>query len=66
MLQQEQPEDFVIATGQQSSVRDFIIRAANELGITIAFEGQGLEEVGKVADCWCARVMRLTKLRSKG
>ena len=48
MLQQEVAEDFVIATGQQTSVRDFIIRAANELGITIAFEGQGLEEVGKV------------------
>ncbi len=49
MLQQEVAEDFVIATGQQTSVRDFIIRAANELGITIVFEGQGLEEVGKVA-----------------
>ena len=49
MLQQEVAEDFVIATGQQTSVRDFIIRAANELGITITFEGQGLEEVGKVA-----------------
>jgi len=49
MLQQEIAEDFVIATGQQISVRDFIIRAGNELGITIAFEGQGLEEVGKVA-----------------
>ena len=49
MLQQEVAEDFVIATGQQISVRDFIIRAGNELGITIAFEGRGLEEVGKVA-----------------
>ena len=49
MLQQDVAEDFVIATGQQTSVRDFIIRAANELGITIVFEGQGLEEVGKVA-----------------
>ena len=49
MLQQEVAEDFVIATGQQISVREFIIRAGNELGITIAFEGQGLEEVGKVA-----------------
>ena len=49
MLQQEVAEDFVIATGQQTSVRDFIIHAANELGITIVLEGQGLEEVGKVA-----------------
>lgn len=49
MLQQDEPEDFVIATGQQTSVRDFIVRAAGELGITIAFEGEGIEEVGKVA-----------------
>ena len=49
MLQKDKPEDFVIATGQQISVRDFINRAANELGITLAFEGKGLQEVGKVA-----------------
>ena len=49
MLQQEQAEDFVIATGQQISVRDFINLAAAELGITLAFEGEGLDEVGKVA-----------------
>ena len=49
MLQQEQPEDFVIATGQQTSVRDFINRAANELGISLEFEGEGLNETGKVA-----------------
>ncbi|RLA43647.1 MAG: GDP-mannose 4,6-dehydratase [Gammaproteobacteria bacterium] len=49
MLQQEEAEDFVIATGQQTSVRDFINRAANELGITLQFEGKGLKETGKVA-----------------
>jgi len=49
MLQQDKPEDFVIATGQQTSVRDFINRAAHELGITLAFEGEGLHETGKVA-----------------
>ncbi len=49
MLQQEQPEDFVIATGQQTSVRDFINHAANELGITLAYDGEGLEEKGTVA-----------------
>ena len=49
MLQQEQAEDFVIATGQQISVRDFINLAAAELGITLSFEGEGLKEVGKVA-----------------
>lgn len=48
MLQQEQPEDFVIATGVQYSVRQFIIWAANELGLTIEFSGKGVEEVGRV------------------
>ena len=49
MLQQDTPQDFVIATGQQTSVRDFVTRAASELGITLAFEGDGENEVGKVA-----------------
>ncbi len=48
MLQQEQAEDFVIATGVQYSVRDFVRRAAAELGITLAFEGEGIEEAGVV------------------
>jgi len=48
MLQQDAPEDFVIATGKQISVRDFIVMAAGELGLTLKFEGQGLEEVGIV------------------
>ena len=48
MLQQDKPDDFVIATGQQTSVRDFINRAAGELGITLAFEGEGLQEIGRV------------------
>jgi len=46
MLQQEQPDDFVIATGVQYSVRQFIEWSANKLGITIRFEGTGLEEKG--------------------
>ena len=45
MLQQEQPEDFVIATGVQYSVRQFIDWSAAELGIKLRFEGQGVEEV---------------------
>ena len=49
MLQQEQPEDFVIATGVQHSVREFVQRAAAELGITLAFEGEGAQERGIVA-----------------
>lgn len=47
MLQQDRPEDFVIATGVQYSVRDFILAAADEVGIKITFEGVGLEEVGR-------------------
>jgi GDPmannose 4,6-dehydratase len=44
MLQQEQPEDFVIATGVQYSVRQFIHMTAGELGITLRFEGEGVNE----------------------
>ena len=44
MLQQDKPEDFVIATGVQYSVRQFIDMAAKELGITLAFEGTGVDE----------------------
>ena len=48
MLQQQQPEDFVIATGVQYSVRDFVQTAAAEVGITVRFEGQGVDEIGVV------------------
>jgi GDPmannose 4,6-dehydratase len=50
MLQQEKPDDFVIATGIQYSVRQFIEMVAAELGITIAWKGTGVDEVGYVAD----------------
>nr|MDP2190427.1 GDP-mannose 4,6-dehydratase [Rhodoferax sp.] len=46
MLQQEQPEDFVIATGVQYSVRDFVNIAAKELGIAMRWDGEGLTEKG--------------------
>ena len=49
MLQQDVAEDFVIATGVQYSVRQFVEFAALELGITVCFEGQGEQEVGVVA-----------------
>ena len=48
MLQQEQPEDFVIATGVQYSVRQFIEWSAAELGVQLRFEGQGVDEVAIV------------------
>ena len=49
MLQQETPDDYVIATGRQFSVRQFVTIAAAELGITIKWEGAGLAEKGIVA-----------------
>ena len=49
MLQQDVPEDFVIATGIQYTVRQFIEMTAEELGITIHWEGCGVDEVGFVA-----------------
>jgi GDPmannose 4,6-dehydratase len=48
MLQQDAAEDFVIATGLQYSVREFITWSAAELGLSLAFEGEGVEEVGRV------------------
>lgn len=48
MLQQEQPEDFVIATGVQYSVRQFIQWSAEHLGVALRFEGRGVDEVGIV------------------
>jgi GDPmannose 4,6-dehydratase len=50
MLQQETPEDFVIATGEQHSVREFIELAAADLGMSVAWKGSGLDEVGYDTD----------------
>ena len=50
MLQQQQPEDFVIATGRQYSVRQFIEWTAHELGMDIRWQGQGVNEVGYSGD----------------
>ena len=48
MLQQDRPQDFVIATGVQYSVRDFIHKASARLGIQVVFEGQGVQEIAIV------------------
>lgn len=48
MLQQDRAEDYVIATGEQHSVRDFVIQAAAELGISLVFSGRGTDEVATV------------------
>ena len=49
MLQQDTPEDFVIATGEQHSVREFIDETAKTLGLTLTWEGEGVNETGSVA-----------------
>ena len=51
MLQQDKPEDFVIATGVTTTIRDFIIKSFNHVGVEIEFEGHGIEEVAKVVNC---------------
>jgi GDPmannose 4,6-dehydratase len=51
ILQQEKPEDFVIATGITTTVRDFIKMAFSEVGIEVAFSGEGVNEVAKIAKC---------------
>ena len=48
MLQQDEPDDYVIATGEQHSVREFVELAAGELGIRIRWEGEGIHEKGVV------------------
>lgn len=53
MLQQDQPEDFVIATGVQYSVREFVDAAAQEVGLTITWKGEGVEEKGYDANDKC-------------
>ena len=48
MLQQDKPEDFVIATGKQISVREFVAMSAKEAGITLEFSGEGVDEIATV------------------
>jgi GDPmannose 4,6-dehydratase len=51
MLQQDKPEDFVIATGVTTYIRDFVRMAFEEVGIALSFEGHGEHEIAKVASC---------------
>jgi len=69
MLQQEQADDFVIATGEQYSVRDFVNAAAQELGMSIKWQGAGTEEKGYDASGKCivavdARYFRPTEVET--
>ena len=59
MLQQTKPEDYVIASGQQHSVREFVNVAARELGIEIEWRGKGVKETGRVSG------LHVNKLKSK-
>ena len=56
ILQQPNPDDFVIATGQQRTVREFITAAASELEIELAWDGQGASETARVVDPGATRV----------
>jgi GDPmannose 4,6-dehydratase len=56
MLQQDAPDDFVIATGIQYSVRDFVIAAGKELGMDIRWQGDGVDEIGLLDDKPIVRV----------
>ena len=49
MLQQDQPDDFVIATGKQISVREFVRLSARELGVELDFQGVGIDEIAEVS-----------------
>ena len=51
ILQQDEPEDFVIATGVTTTVRDFVRLAFGEVGVELAFEGEGVDEVARVVAC---------------
>jgi GDPmannose 4,6-dehydratase len=69
MLQQEQAEDFVIATGVQYSVREFVEAAAQEIGLSVAWKGQGVDEKGFDANGKCivavdSRYFRPTEVES--
>ena len=66
MLQQEQAEDFVIATGVQYSVRDFVNAAAKELGMSIRWEGQGVEEKGYLEPVGAASSPRSLSSENRG
>ena len=66
MLQQEKPEDYVIATGEQHSVREFIDTAAADLGLTLDWQGEGVDEVGRVADFDQRRLIDLMERQTAG
>jgi len=70
MLQQKSPEDYVIATGIATTVREFIVKAFGELGMTLHFSGEGLNEIGTVvksenSDFFVKRGQEVVKIDSR-
>ena len=68
ILQQEEPEDFVIATGITTKVRDFIKMAFEEIGFTLRFEGEGLEELGvldKIDEAKAFKILEVSNFKVK-
>ena len=63
MLQQDEAEDFVVATGEQHSVRDFINASAATLGLMITWEGEGVEETGRVKSFDPSKITALLELQ---
>ncbi len=63
MLQQDQPDDYVLATGETHTVREFVERAFAEVGITIAWRGSGVDEVGldeASGECWSKSIRAIS------
>ena len=58
ILQQEEPDDYVIATGITTSIREFIVKAAAEIGLEVAFRGEGIEEKGFIVGVDEAALLR--------
>ncbi|NBB52504.1 GDP-mannose 4,6-dehydratase [Rhizobium sp. CRIBSB] len=50
MLQQDEPDDYVLATGETTAIRDFVAKAFSEIGITLRWEGEGVDETGVCAE----------------
>lgn len=60
ILQQDQPDDYVIATGVTTRVRDFVLQAFGEVGISLEFSGLGVEEIGKIASIDHTRFLEIS------
>jgi GDPmannose 4,6-dehydratase len=62
ILQQEKPEDYVLATGITTTVREFVRKSFSELGIEVMFEGSNIKEVAKVVKCTGPSILEIGKI----